>query len=321
MTGVTKRGCSRGLAHVRWALWMVLVCLGVSDRAQGETALSDARLGLSMAGTLRMTLRDLGSQPAWVEFEHTFRVMNLDSMPIDFFVGFSVPSAGLSGRLLEVQGRSVAYEVIASGLGVQPLVELPEARMEQVLSGSLQAGQTELLMGFTIRVSGSGWPAPGVYEDSLTLQLFSGTVLESWAVTSQTVQLELEVPERLELSFAPPSAVGSVGVGSLDFGEITGPSTRSIDCWVLSNTGYRVGLSSESGGVLAGPLGSEIPYTILWDGMPLRIRGHDEVVLPLGFPATGLEGRGHVLSATIQPEPGQTAGDYQDTIRISVWGE
>ena len=107
----------------------------------------------------------------------------------------------------------------------------------------------------------------------------------------------------------------------IDFGMIEEEVARALDCVVRSNVGYSVSFLSDTGGALVHSSGFRIPYTLAVDGTVIDLKAAVEAAPVWGLTSTGQGGRSHEMTVTLDPRPGQEAGNYSDNIRISIWAQ
>ena len=303
---------------VRWigVFWTGLFLLF----SEGETLAKALRLSVSSVLSLSGGVQ-VGSNQSY--FSKTLQVFNQEDYSGDFFVTFSVPPGGVGSRRLFSGSDEIAYQLLETPTSSIPLKDFPDVHSGEVLRGRFDASDSQQSLGFSVRLSGSTWLSPGIYSDSMVLRLFTGTIDDSIVVGSQMVEIEWSVPQRTDLSLVAQGGnfISGRNSAAIDFGTIEGEVARALDCVVRSNVGYSVSFLSDSGGALSHSRGYRIPYTLAVGGTLMDLKAGVEVVPSWGFSSTGQGGRSHEMTVTLDPRPGQEAGNYSDNIRISIWAQ
>lgn len=252
---------------------------------------------------------------------HRFQVINQDGEEGPFFVSFSVPSGGVTTRRLRSGLTEVRYQIYASPSAVVPLRDFPDVRAGEVVRAQASTDVRRMELGFVVRFPGTPWVSPGRYQDSVVLRLFVGTIDAPEEVATAQVDLVYDVGDRINMGLVSRGASMNGGgrIGMLDFGFIDGQRTRDVACWVVSNGAYQVSIDSESGGWMVSEAGDKLDYTFRWDGVTVNLVGRHEHRPPVSYNMTDERGREHGIAVTVLPDENQSAGDYRDSVRISIW--
>ena len=300
-----------GSERLRWGLLSISVCVF----AFGQIPLVRGS-NLQLVAPRSYTVSD----SEWGR-SYRFQVINQDGEEGPFFVSFSVPSGGVTTRRLRSGLGEVPYQIYASPTAVVPLRDFPDVRAGEVLRAQASADMRRMELGFVVRFPGTHWVTPGRYHDSVVLRLFVGTLDAPEEVATAQVDLVYEVGDRINMGLVSrgTSANGGGGVGMLDFGFIHGQRTRNAACWVVSNGAYQVSIDSESGGWMVSEDGDKLDYTFRWDGVTVNLVGRHEHRPPVSYGMTDERGREHGIAVTVLPDENQSAGDYRDSVRISIW--
>ncbi len=299
-----------------WAVLFWITSLGWTSDARAELPrlLVDSVLNLGTGVHLGLD-----------EVSHvkTLRVVNASGEPGNYFLTFSVPSGGVGSRRLVMGNAEIPYQIYRNPTSSIPLKDFPDVRVGEVLMGRFGDGDVQHVLEFSIRANSGAWLPPGTYSDSIVIRLFSGTIDDALEVESNLVQVQQEIATRSDLALVNSGGLFAPGMSlaTLDFGLIQEEVERSIECVVRSNVGYRLSFFSDNGGRLLHKSGFHIPYTLFVDGVPLPLIQGGDSMLNTGFTETIETGRSHGLGVHLRPSPDQTAGDYADNIRISVWTE
>jgi spore coat protein U-like protein len=113
----------------------------------------------------------------------------------------------------------------------------------------------------------------------------------------------------------------------MDFGDLTSNEQQTATIMVRANRDFSMRLTSQNGGILrlkegggAAPAGADtIPYTLLLNGQKATLSSGQITVINNGR-ATGANGRAYPLSVTIGEVTQKLAGEYQDTLTLTVEG-
>ncbi|MBT5705747.1 MAG: hypothetical protein HOI66_05430 [Verrucomicrobia bacterium] len=303
---------------VRWSgvLWAGFFLLFSADKTRANA------LRLSVSSVVRLSGGvQVGSNQFY--FSQSLQVFNQENYSGDFFVTFSVPPGGVGSRRLFSGSDEIAYQLLETPTSSIPLKDFPDVHSGEVLRGRFGAVDSQRQLEFSVRLSGNTWLPPGIYSDSIVLRLFTGTIDESVEVGSQLIEIEWSVPQRTDLSLVGRGGNFMTGSSSalIDFGMIEEEVARALDCVVRSNVGYSVSFLSDTGGALVHSSGFRIPYTLAVDGTVIDLKAAVEAAPVWGLTSTGQGGRSHEMTVTLDPRPGQEAGNYSDNIRISIWAQ
>ena len=147
------------------------------------------------------------------------------------------------------------------------------------------------------------------------------------AITSESISDEIiiklvgRVPMRAQTNFAGTSSGFDNGstYAKIDFGEIRGVDSRTINFQIRGNSDVDIEMSSENNGKMVNtesPDASPIYYTVNADG------NESDLSVPLEFsrrPAKSLTGSSYPLTVTLDKmDTAVFAGQYQDIISIDV---
>lgn len=153
---------------------------------------------------------------------------------------------------------------------------------------------------------------------STTPNVFTGNTSQR----SRTLTISATVLEQIDLSLVNPGAVFNPTLTSrlIDFGILQSGKFSDFDLRVRSNTGYSISLSSQNQGNMAhiDPTDtSRIPYLFTASGANVDLSGPATTVIntplatsPLGVP--------YPMRVTVGNLGNASAGDYQDTITITI---
>jgi len=166
----------------------------------------------------------------------------------------------------------------------------------------------------------------GQYADAgdmdIDLKIELVDALTSEPISDETIlNLVGRVPMRAQTNFAGTTSGFENGstYAKIDFGEIRGVDSRTINFQIRGNSDVDIDMSSENSGKMVNletPDASPIYYTVNADG------NESDLSVPLEFtrrPAKSLVGSSYPLTVTLnEMETGVFAGQYQDIISIDV---
>ena len=263
--------------------------------------------------------------PAEVPQTLRFKVKLEEGESSSYFV---TVSAGVSGdyqnRQVRQGNEALTYQLYDSEGGQRTVLKaLPTAAFNEVLSGSLSAeGDIQELACVAIVVPAQVRRS-GLYTDTFTLTLYSGTLQDYTEQDAKTVVLSVPAGENVELSLSPSGSSFDSGTRSalMDFGALRKDAHRELDLRVRSNAGYSITLESDNNGVLkhtGANVNSVVPYTLRLAGNPVNLgSGAQTPVLQPGR-LTDANGDNYELSVTIGEVSGAVAGDYRGVITGTV---
>jgi len=245
-----------------------------------------------------------------------------------YFVTFS---AGQSGSFdprfaATTGGATLSYQLYDSSIARNILKDLSATPAPQeVLSGSFpdDSGWSSQDLSFVVVVPPGQFPQAGMYQDTITLTLYSGT-LDSYAQKAQrTFRVSVTMPSITELSLVPPGAPfnASSTSSTLNFGILETGKTQVIDVLVRSNQLYSLSLVSQFGNALRiiDPTDtSEVPLQITINGNPVTLTPNVSYLVVTSASPTPYAGTRYALSFTIQDADFPTSGDYSCVLTFTL---
>ena len=160
---------------------------------------------------------------------------------------------------------------------------------------------------------------PGLYSDNIRVLLFDA---ESDALLSEVTgeRIAAEVVPRVQSNLAGTAGAFSPGAtfNYMDFGTLQAGASRSAFLPVRANTGVRISVMSENGGVLKHtdqPGLPSIDYTARIDGVQTNMAAPVQIVRRPPLQATGTN---YEIRITIGEIRDRFAGRYRDTVTVEI---
>jgi hypothetical protein len=251
----------------------------------------------------------------------TFRVRS-DDDPCPFFVTVAPASgAGDEGQLLG-PGQPLPFRVYRDAGGSRPLKPLQLAGPGEVLLGTAPTGPAGTVFEFAYGIPPQRIVAPGDYLGEIEIAAYEGDLQSAVLRDRRRVQVSALVPAESQVWFSErPSFDPTRPNETVRFEQLRGGDERSAAMRVRANAGYEILLQSANGGVLRNSDPSDtstIPYTLTVDGAPVALPKGGAVLALVGSGATPAIGDLRQLRFTIGNVGLPTAGDYEDTITVTV---
>lgn len=237
-------------------------------------------------------------------------VRNIGSERCNYAIGFvRVPAVGKLGNVLPYSVRDDRGHNLLSDTSapqrVTPVLHL------------VTPGDVKVITVY-VTVSRGSFAVPGEYQDIIRMNLFAskgGASLEYAPIDQQDVVVARRVNPCFQVSIA-----GAGLATTVEFGELTAGTERSIILNTSSNQGYRLEITSRNGGYLA--LDPAIPGEVWRVGYTFRI---DDVVMPLTAGAsisqedvTANGERSRRLIFRMNDPSKMRSGQYRDVITIKI---
>lgn len=165
----------------------------------------------------------------------------------------------------------------------------------------------------------------GQFKDTFTLRLYEGVFNGSYSEEEhEGFEIRYDMSKKIDLSLVNSGSSFDVSstTKTLNFGSLYTNQQMSFDLLVKFNAGYRIRFSSQNDGNLKISGGSNtIPYSLTMSGNPVTLAGSSSnpVQISQGSGvsiAGGLRSAGIITIGTVAPA--QQAGNYEDTITITV---
>jgi spore coat protein U-like protein len=160
----------------------------------------------------------------------------------------------------------------------------------------------------------------GRYRDEITVRAYDLTA-RAFLGKERNVQLSAEVRSRAQVNIAGASGAfdRSFALPKIDFGEIVPGAERTAFVQIRATSAVTIDVESKNHGVLRhrqlGDTVKGLPYTVRLDGKQLNLRGGASIDR---HPPLTLEGVSYPMIVRLGDTPAPMAGEYQDTITISV---
>jgi hypothetical protein len=163
---------------------------------------------------------------------------------------------------------------------------------------------------------------PGVYTDVVPINVYNvknnGTLEYS---TTRYLTLSFSVPRFAEVSLVPVNAGHDPNATTyvMDFGTLETSEELAVDLRVVGNVGFAVMMSSMNGGSLANVNGGTIPYQMkVGNGSYFTFSGSGPYQVASSSSGTSTQGIPYTLRVRIGTVLSNVAGDYQDSVTITV---
>lgn len=252
----------------------------------------------------------------------TFRVRSHNGSCSFFATVAPVAEAGTGvGRLQGGQGR-LRYEVSKDASGSRPLKPLGLATNDETFTGSGSASGSMTSFQFAFSIPPGQVVPPGHYSDDLEIAAYEGTLANPILRDRRRVKVNVPVPAVAELSFSEGGGFDpNSGSFTVNFNNLRAGMRSVVRLKARSNAGYRITFQSENGGLrnINPTDDSLVHYETSIDGSSVTLsRGAlTQAILNSGM--TDMSGQQHVIDFTIGDIGSATAGDYIDTINLSVF--
>ncbi|MCF7946048.1 MAG: spore coat protein U domain-containing protein [Spirochaetia bacterium] len=277
-------------------------------------------------------LNILGDSPPPVLYEGA-PITNSYTFDLDYGRGGSTDafltfSAGNSGNFISRQ-----QEMSGSNLEYQ-LYDASEQHILKDLSGYTE--NTDLLyltainpgtitVEYILSIPGSQFPPGGTYSDEITVQSYIVDGPDNYTLKdTKTFIFSTMVNSYIRIALVSSGSPFSFSTSdlNLDFGELLPGKMRSFDTIVESSVPYTVFLSSENSGAMvldSSPnSGSEIPYTLRFNGDLITVSSTEEIVLTSSDTPTEGEGMRYPTEITIGNFGDVETGTYQDILTFTI---
>ncbi|MGZ3787308.1 MAG: spore coat protein U domain-containing protein [Bacteriovorax sp.] len=250
----------------------------------------------------------------------------------DFIMGFSKGGASSYNRVAtnSLTGATLAYNLYKTSNTTSSLKEIQDATSNaELLSGSISKNSSlDLNYYFTLgALSSSSLTRGGIYRDTVTIAVDSGTPNDHGLETSQALSVNITVPKVASLSLvnAGEAYDSFTTTKTLDFGELTANEEMSFDVIVISNAGYTLGVSSSNNEVLqllggAASTANQVAYDFYANGIQKNLTSSSTtpVTLSSGAGVTPMQGARIPIKVVIQSVTDKAAGTYQDYVTFTI---
>jgi len=253
----------------------------------------------------------------------TFRVQNREGGCAFFATVVPVSFTGSGAGFLRGGPQPLIYQVFKDASGDQRLMPRDLATENEVFISASRAGEGHMPFQFALVVPPQQVVSPGLYQDELEIRVYEGGLATGTLRDMRRIPVVVPVPAVAELSFSQGGAFDP-GLGSytVNFHKLQRASRRSIILRARANSGYRVLFRSVNGALRHVDPGDDslVPYTMMVDGAvtPLQPGASREgITNPM---STDIGGRQHNIEFVVGEIGDASAGDYRDTISLTVIG-
>ena len=309
------------LRHMRWrALMLLIIFTAFGSTADGACNMqSDNIRNVSFTGGSGSgyDVFDTGVYPQAIPV-----TISNKKGSCSYFLTFSSGQAGSYSRQMRDGGNNLQYQLFDSPSQSNILKDLPSASAGEVLQGTLD-GREEPQHDFYLVLPPQQVVPPGVYQDTITITLYEGTLSSYTEIRSRNVRLQAVVGEQIDVSITDNAMPFDTGQTSriIDFGILTEGETSIFDILVRSNAGYTVTLESQNSGamrILDPTDPSIVPYVFQVNGAAINLSGGNPVTVSNSVARTPPGGITHDVEVTVGEIGEATAGNYEDNIMITV---
>ncbi len=290
-------------------LALALIALAVAQSAEADTC--------------SVTLSRVTASPS-LSYDPFEGVRGAATVEVEFVNGGSDPctlalavgQASGGQRFFTNHSGRLAYAVKLAGS------DLPNDLTSPVGLVTVEGGngkRTKLTLAIDV-AEGQIAPA-GRYRDEITVRAYDLTA-RAFLSKERNVQLAAEVRSRAQVNIAGASGPfdKSFALPKIDFGEIVAGAERTAFVQVRATSAVTIDVESKNHGVLRhtqfGDTVKGVPYTVRLDGKQLNLRGGGASLDR--HPPITLEGASYPMVVRLGDAPPAMAGEYQDTITISV---
>lgn len=244
----------------------------------------------------------------------------------DFFVTLSTGQSGtFAFRRLSTGSDDLTYQIyddLTNRAVIKDLSASPGT--DEVIWGHAEAYDNWLprivTVPFFLEIPAGQLLAAGTYSDSLTINLYSGTIAAPVLESSATLSITGPVANTISLSLVDPGGDRPLFGGGnttrvMDFGELVPGLEGATDLLVEANCAFTIALQSDNDGFLAhtdpgNP--SLIPYELQFDSSPVDFSPGGPIVVGTS------PGFRYPIIVTIGDLGTATSGTYEDVVTITV---
>ncbi|MEK2643851.1 spore coat protein U domain-containing protein [Bdellovibrio sp. BCCA] len=248
--------------------------------------------------------------------------------PCDFFITFDYgTSTSATGRSLKAGSSQWPFQLYKNSSATQILKRFPNVSSNSdVVTGYLADGSSDRQVNvsyWAILNTTNPWLRFGNYTETITANLYRGTISSYTFVESRSISFNYNAPKRVDISLVATGAAFNINdtTETMNFGTISSGASRSADVIVKYNAGYTLYASSANNGRLKHQTQNQyIPYSITFRGTSVNLNTSSsspvQVFREFGTsPASGLV---IPVTATIGTVSVSQTGTYQDTITLTV---
>lgn len=232
-----------------------------------------------------------------------------------FFVTFSSDQPGYQ-RVIRSGSESLSYQCYRDQMRSVILKDLPDASVQEVLSGRIAKDTPQVRLSFYLEVPALQHAPPGFYSSPLEITLYEGDLSRHTLLQREVVNVSLYVPPKVRLQVVETGSEGRKG--RIDFGTLEDGKTADFELLLQANTAFSVSAQSHQGGVLrhSDPQdNSQVPYILTLRGATVPL-GKDEKPLftvSAGSRTTRVPGK-----ISIGKVGNPTPGTYGDSITFTI---
>lgn len=252
----------------------------------------------------------------------TFRIRSSDGGCSFFATVAPVATTGHGAGALRHANATLPYTVAKDASGSQPLNALNLASESETFTSVMAAGAGTASFQFALALAPQQVVPPGQYTDQMEISVYEGSLANPILRDRRRFTFAVPVPAVAELSFSEGSDF-DVGRGSytVNFQNLRAGTRRDVRLKVRSNAGYRITFQSVNGALrhVDPSDDSEVPYTVSVDGGNLHLKRAAPMQAILSNDVTDAAGRQHMINFTVGDIGSASAGDYTDTIDLSVF--
>lgn len=239
-----------------------------------------------------------------------------------YFYTFSRGLSPSYSRALYNSGYTLSYQLYVKFPYANILEDIPEATQNNIVANSFSAksGPTLNQDSYRAVLASVSYPPFGLYCDSVTISLYSGSLSSHSLAQQANVSLCYYSQRQIDVSLVQKGGAFNVNASSLalDFGVLTVNATQTFDLVIMNNVGFTISLASANGGYLIQSGGrSKILYSTTVNGQAANLAAGGAQVasgslsvpaVPVRFPVT----------ITIGDPSKALAGTYTDAMTVTV---
>ena len=264
------------------------------------------------------------SPDSWLTVVSTMTIRHTGAA-CSYFITFSAGNSGVFTTRTATNGaNSLNYQIydISNKNVLEDLSANPSSA--NVLNGHFATGTGTQIQTFTSYFAASQLPVAGTYADSITMNIYIGTVSSHGAsVGTRAFSVSTTVPILLDIAIVPtgsPFNVTNVSM-TFNFGTLSTGQNLSADLIVRSNYLNTVTATSTNGQVLLNTIPgdtSQIPYTFSFNRVGITLPKATAVKVITSQPATPPSGKRCPMSVTIGTVGFVSAATYSDIITFTA---
>lgn len=227
-------------------------------------------------------------------------------------------------RAYTILAQYMNYNLHRSNNQIGVLKDFGDAiNVNEFLEGASPNRSTTYTEKFYVAVPGlSSTISKGIYVDNIQASVYaykptSGKYLYE---DSATLTVYFFIPSNIDISLVDEGGTFDVSSTSkvIDFGNLEKGQQKGVDLRVVSNSSYKVRLSSANGSKLKGPGTSVVNYSLKVNGGSVSLPTNTAVEIGSGWATTNAGDKYNLKFQILDETKNLQSGLYQDNITITA---